>query len=198
MINIALSEMLCLCLFLSAVLGVCLFLFFSTKIELHRIETGQAAHRQAADRKLAESELRFNLLETKLSDVAEKCQLVDDAIDQSSDAVLHNATGASRQQRTAIIGLAMERQTAESEFRFNLIESKLTDLTEKFHAIDKALEKSRESVVQISSGPTQEKRTAVIRMAQKGEAPDKIAASVGMPQNEVELLLKVQRAITNR
>lgn len=198
MINIPLSEILYLCLFLSAVLGVCLFLFFSTKIELRRIEARHAEHRLATDRKLAEAELRFNLLDTKLTDAAEKFQLADDAIDQSSDAVLQNATGASRKQRTAIISLAMERQTAESEFRFNLIESKLTDLTEKLHGIDKALEKSRESVVEITSGPTQGKRTAVIRMAQKGEAPDKIAASVGMPQNEVELLLKVHRAVTNR
>ena len=198
MINVPLSEILLLCLFLSAVLGICLFLFFSAKIDLRGVATKLGEHRVATERKTAESELRFNILEAKLNEVTEKFQLIDQVIDQSSEAVLQTPAGPTRKQRTAIISLAMERKTAESEVRFNLIEAKLSEVTEKLQLIDQALERSKDAVVQIASGPTQGKRTAVIRMAQKGDAPDKIAASVGMPQNEVELLLKVHRAIANR
>jgi hypothetical protein len=198
MINVPLSEILLLCLFLSAVLGICLFLFFSAKVDVRRVATKLGEHRVATERKTAESELRFNILETKLNEVTEKFQLIDQVIDQSSEAVLQTPTGPTRKQRTAIISLAMERKTAESEVRFNLIETKLSEVTEKLQLIDQVLERSKEAVVQIAPGPTQGKRTAVIRMAQKGESPDKIAASVGMPQNEVELLLKVHRAVANR
>lgn len=201
MISIPLSQMLILCLFLSSVLGVCLFLFFSAKIDLRRIESKHAEHRLTTDRKLAEADLRFSLLETRVTDVSEKVQRLDDGNDPLSDSVLQNAAGASRKQRTAIMSVAMERQTAESEVRFNLLETKLSDLTEKLHVIDQALDQSRVSTVPVAPvapGATQGKRTAVIRMAQKGEAPDKIATSVGMPQNEVELLLKVHRAVTGR
>lgn len=198
MIYIPLSQMLILCLFLSSVLGVCLFLFFSAKIDLRRIESKHAEHRLTTDRKLAEADLRFSLLETKVADVFEKVQRFDDGTDQSNDSVLQNAAGASRKQRTAIMSVAMERQTAEWEVRFSLLESTLADLKEKLHVIDQALDKSKVSTVPIAPDPTQGKRTAVIRMAQKGEAPDKIATSVGMPQTEVEFLLKVHRAVTNR
>ena len=198
MINVPLSEILLLCLFLSAVLGICLFLFFSAKVDVRRVATKLGEHRVATERKTAEAELRFNILETKLNEVTEKFQLIDQVIDQSSEAVLQTPTGPTRKQRTAIISLAMERKTAESEVRFNLIETKLSEVTEKLQLIDQVLERSKEAVVQIAPGPTQGKRTAVIRMAQKGESPDKIAASVGMPQNEVELLLKVHRAVANR
>jgi hypothetical protein len=139
MISILSSEVLILCLFLSAVLGACLFLFFSAKVDIRRIESRLGEHRVAVERKTAESELRFNLLETKLGEAAEKIQLIDQALEQSKEAVSHNGLG-----------------------------------------------------------PTRGKRTAIIRLAQKGEAAEKIAASVGMPKNEVDLLLKVHRAIAHR
>ena len=139
MISIPSFEVLILCLLLSAVLGACLFLFFSAKFDLRRLETRVQEHRNAVERKSAESELRFNLLETKLSETADKVQLIDEALAQSQAAHLPH-----------------------------------------------------------SSGPTRGKRTAIIRLAQKGEASDKIAATVGMPTNEVDLLLKVHRAIANR
>lgn len=198
MSDIPLSQMLILCLFLSSVLGVCLFLFFSAKIDLRRIESRHAESRLIMDRKLAEADLRFTLVEARVTEVFEKIQRFDNGIDQSSEPVLQNAMGASRKQRTEIMSLEMERQTAESQVRFQPLESKLTDLTEKLHEIDHALDRSRDSMAESALGPMQGKRIAVIRMAQKGEAPDKIATSVGMPQNEVELLLKVHRAVTNR
>lgn len=139
MISIPSAEVLLLCLVLSAVLSTCLFLFFSTKVDLRRIETRLGEHLMATERKTTESELRFNLVETRLSEVSDKIQLMDQALEQSREAVLQNGTG-----------------------------------------------------------PTRGKRTAIIRLAQRGAASDKIAASVGMPKNEVDLLLKVHRAISNR
>lgn len=139
MISVPSSEVMILCLFLSAVLSACLYLFFSTKVDLRRIEARLGEHRNTAKRKTAESELRFSLLETKFGEVAEKLQLIDQALEQAKEPVLRNTIG-----------------------------------------------------------PTRGKRTAIIRLAQKGEGADKIAASVGMPKNEVDLLLKVHRAIATR
>lgn len=139
MISIPTSEALLLGLVLSAVLSACLFLFFSTKVDLRRLETRLAEFSTATERKTAESELRFNLLETKLSEAAEKIQCIDQALEQSKDATAQN----------------------------NL-------------------------------GPARGKRTAIIRLAQKGESAQRIAASVGMAQNEVDLLLKVHRAVSRQ
>jgi len=139
MISIPSSEVLILCLFLSSVLGACLFLFLSAKVDLRRIEARLGEHRIAIERKTAESELRLNLLETRLLETANQIDLVDQAIAQSRDAFVQNGMG-----------------------------------------------------------PTRGKRTAIIRLAQRGEAADSIAASVGMPKNEVDLLLKVHRAVANR
>ncbi len=38
-------------------------------------------------------------------------------------------------------------------------------------------------------------RTAVFRMARRGDSPERIAAELRVPRNEVDLLLKVQRAV---
>lgn len=45
------------------------------------------------------------------------------------------------------------------------------------------------------SGLNLNKRTQVIRMSRRGEQPDKIAASLNLPQREVELLLKVHSQV---
>jgi hypothetical protein len=138
-ISIPSSEAFFLCFVLGAVLCTCLFLFFSAKVDLRRVENRLVGLRTATERKTEESELRFNLLETKISEAAEKIQGLDHALELPKDAVVQNGLG-----------------------------------------------------------PTRGKRTAIIRLAQRGEAADKIAASVGMPKNEVDLLLKVHRAISQR
>jgi DNA-binding NarL/FixJ family response regulator len=38
------------------------------------------------------------------------------------------------------------------------------------------------------------RRSQVLRMHRRGERPEQIAAALGLPQNEVDLLLKLQRA----
>ena len=47
----------------------------------------------------------------------------------------------------------------------------------------------------ISTGVDANLRTQVIRLARRGDRPDQIAAELRVPKSEVELLLKVQRAV---
>jgi len=45
------------------------------------------------------------------------------------------------------------------------------------------------------AGMSLNKRSQVLRLARQGELPEQIAAALGLPQNEVDLLLKVHRAV---
>lgn len=47
----------------------------------------------------------------------------------------------------------------------------------------------------LPSGLNLNKRLQALRMYRRGESPEKIAASLQLPQTEVELLLKVQRIV---
>lgn len=45
------------------------------------------------------------------------------------------------------------------------------------------------------SGLNLSKRTQALRMSLRGESPEQIAAALGIPESEVQLLLKVQRIV---
>jgi hypothetical protein len=47
----------------------------------------------------------------------------------------------------------------------------------------------------ISTGVDANQRTQVLRLARRGDRPEQIAAELQVPKSEVELLLKVQRAM---
>jgi len=47
----------------------------------------------------------------------------------------------------------------------------------------------------VTTGVDANQRTQVIRLARRGDRPDQIAAELRVPKSEVELLLKVQRAV---
>jgi hypothetical protein len=47
----------------------------------------------------------------------------------------------------------------------------------------------------ISTGVDSNQRTQVLRMARRGDRAEQIAAELRVPKNEVDLLLKVQRAV---
>lgn len=47
----------------------------------------------------------------------------------------------------------------------------------------------------LSVGIDANQRTQVLRLARRGERPERIAAELGVPKSEVDLLLKVQRAV---
>jgi len=46
-----------------------------------------------------------------------------------------------------------------------------------------------------TSGMNLSKRTQALRMSRRGERPERIAAALGLPQKEVELLVKVHRIV---
>jgi len=46
-----------------------------------------------------------------------------------------------------------------------------------------------------ASGMNLNKRTQALRMSRRGEKPEQIAAALGLPQKEVELLVKVHRIV---
>ena len=91
---------------------------------------------------------------------------------------------------------SFDGKAAESELRFNILESQLTEMETKLGHVDDAIQRPPLSVLPNHAGPTHGKRTAIIRLAQKGARTEQIAVSVGMPKNEVDLLLKVHRAVT--
>ena len=45
------------------------------------------------------------------------------------------------------------------------------------------------------SGMNLNRRSQALRMARRGDPPDRIAGALGIPRSEVELLLKVQRTL---
>ena len=47
----------------------------------------------------------------------------------------------------------------------------------------------------VSTGVDATQRTQVLRLARRGDRPEQIAAELRVPRNEVDLLLKVQRAV---
>lgn len=47
----------------------------------------------------------------------------------------------------------------------------------------------------VANGVNASQRTQVLRLARRGDRPEQIAAELHVPKNEVDLLLKVQRAV---
>ncbi len=139
MITIQATEALLVCLLLSCVLSLCVWLFVLAKGDLRRVEN--------------QCKSRFSLVETKLE---------------------------------------------ESELRFNVLESQIGEVGRQLKQIDDAVQQPLHSVIPSANGPSHGKRTAIIRLAQRGERADHIANAVGMPTSEVDLLLKVHRAVSAR
>ncbi len=91
--------------------------------------------------------------------------------------------------------VSVEAKSAQAELRFDVLESQMGELGQQLKQIDHAVQHPACVVLPLGNGPSQRKRTAIIRLAQRGERADNIARTVGMPTNEVDLLLKVHRAV---
>ena len=87
------------------------------------------------------------------------------------------------QRETGAQLASLETRLGEWAVRTRDVEEKVTCLS--------ALRRSHV----ISTGVDANQRTQVIRLARRGDRPDQIAAELRVPKNEVELLLKVQRAV---
>jgi hypothetical protein len=95
-------------------------------------------------------------------------QVQDDAARLSSEAL---AMGASLADLTS--------RTAELETTMAVVASAKRDRT-------------------LATGIDANQRTQVIRMTKRGDRPEQIAAELNVPKNEVDLLLKVHRAVVRQ
>ena len=136
MITIQANEAFLVCLLLTVVLSLCVWLFVLAKGDLRRVENQCKRRFAVVETNIGESELRFNVLESQIGEVGRQLKQIDDAVQHPIHSVLPPTTGPSRG-----------------------------------------------------------KRTTIIRLAQRGERADHIAKTVGMPTSEVDLLLKVHRAV---
>lgn len=93
---------------------------------------------------------------------------------------------AAAERETGVIGA----QVATLETRLGEWAVRTRDVEEKVSSLS-ALRRP----LAISTGVDANQRTQVIRLARRGDRPDQIAAELRLPKSEVELLLKVQRAV---
>lgn len=74
------------------------------------------------------------------------------------------------------------------------------DVTHRLDAMNARLENVEQQVIAPAAPPPARpslnlsKRSQVVRLSKRGERVETIAATLGLPRREVELLLKVQRA----
>jgi len=77
------------------------------------------------------------------------------------------------------------------------LESKLANWANRIKSLEDHIELFSQSRHDASprSGIDLNQRTQVMRRAKRGERPEQIAYELGVPKNEVELLVKVHRAV---
>ncbi len=88
------------------------------------------------------------------------------------------------------------RLKSASRRRHNFQEATIQELRERLEEMGERLRETEERAGVLTpplpkSGLNLNKRSQVIRMSRRGEGPQHIAASLQLPQREVELLLKV-------
>lgn len=104
-----------------------------------------------------------------------------------------------------LIVLEMKRRQQETEQRWNkrqmLLQSELgkvrgeiTDLKSRLQEAEVRAE--LEVGATRPSGLNLNRRTQAIRLLRRGERPEQVSASLGMPTQEADLLLKVHRIVT--
>lgn len=98
---------------------------------------------------------------------------------------------AKRDLRVTVRRLEKERTVMETAIR--LISTECRELAEKLQEFE---ERAGMLVppAPTRSGLNLNTRTQALRMCRRGDRPEQIAAALGIPESEVELLLKVQHA----
>ncbi len=95
------------------------------------------------------------------------------------------------------------KSSAEAEGRARELEAAVADLRLRVHVLESRAAEEPEPVEAVVPAPelppgdlNLTRRAQALRLARRGETPAKIASALGIPQNEVELLLKVQGILT--
>ena len=97
------------------------------------------------------------------------------------EAALDRARDQHHRQALEARQLALQQALAQAESQLRRLEERAEQLVEPPPA---------------ASGLNLSKRSQVVRMHRRGEAPGQIAAALSLPEREVELLLKVEKAVT--
>ena len=88
------------------------------------------------------------------------------------------------------------RHEEASSFAFAEVRAALTDVRTAVVAVEQMAQTPPPAPPMLPSASINlTKRSQVLRMAKRGERAEQIAATLRVPQNEVDLLLKVQRAV---
>lgn len=87
------------------------------------------------------------------------------------------------------------RHEEATNFAFAEVRAALTDVRTAVVAVEQMAQSAPPAPALPSASINLTKRSQVLRMAKRGERSEQIAATLRVPQNEVDLLLKVQRAV---
>ena len=92
----------------------------------------------------------------------------------------------------------LEAQQTQSQDLFGEFRKTLGNLAQSLqdHEQDEEGASPMPAMTSISINLT--KRTQALRMYRRGESPEQIASALQMPRNEVDLLLKVQKALVEQ
>jgi hypothetical protein len=92
----------------------------------------------------------------------------------------------------------LETERQQSQDMFGEFRKELGNLAHSLHEH----EKFEETLTPVRTAPglsiNLTRRSQALRMYRRGDSPEQIAAALQMPRNEVELLLKVQRALAEQ
>ena len=89
----------------------------------------------------------------------------------------------------------VRRHEEATGFAFAEVRAALTDVRTAVVAVEQIAQTPAPPPMLPSASINLTKRSQVLRMAKRGERAEQIAATLRVPQNEVDLLLKVQRAV---
>lgn len=90
-----------------------------------------------------------------------------------------------------------EIQTSQLGAQIASVETRISEWAGRTKAVEEtvaSLSAVRRPQI-VSTGVNATQRTQVMRLARRGDRPEQIAAALRVPRNEVDLLLKVQRAV---
>jgi hypothetical protein len=88
----------------------------------------------------------------------------------------------------------LRAELAQLRSSFDVLRIQVGHLERRLCTTEERVEEPAPSAVPLP-GMNLTRRSQVLRMARRGDTPDAIAAELGIPVNEVELLLKVERIL---
>jgi hypothetical protein len=104
----------------------------------------------------------------------------------------------SLKKENALLRQRLERQSQDSQDTFVEFRAALGSLSQSLQEHERDAEQMVPLRVSPSASINLTKRSQALRMYRRGETAEQICAALQMPRNEVELLLKVQKALAEQ